>query len=70
MRCEGWKREGGAFTFGPATWSQCSNEATVILEVEQNEKGTLVVTKQPVCMGCWKEAANWPIKVLSAEPIK
>lgn len=27
MRCEGYVRKGGVFTFGPVKWVQCENEA-------------------------------------------
>jgi hypothetical protein len=70
VRCEGWTRTGGAFTLGAAVWSQCFNNAVVILEVEQTENGKTVVTKQPACIDCWKEAKKWPIKILSATPIE
>ena len=65
MRCEGWRRYGGAFSFGPPKWVQCENEATVMMEVEQQEK----VGKLPACMTCWKEAVDSKMKVISVEPI-
>lgn len=68
-RCEGWTRTGGVFSLGPPTWSQCPNDAVVLLEVEQNDGGKVSTTKQPACMNCWKEAQSWPIKILSATPI-
>ena len=64
MRCEGWTRHGGAFTFGPVTWSQCENDAEVILEVQQEE-----IEKQTACMDCWKKGIKEGIKIISVEPI-
>ena len=64
MRCEGWTRRGGIFTLGRPTWSQCENEATVMLEVAQEK-----IEKQPACMDCWKKGVEKEIKILSAEPL-
>jgi len=64
MRCEGWTRKGGIFTLGLPTWSQCENEAVVMLEVEQKK-----VEKQPSCMDCWKKGIKTGIKILSVEPL-
>jgi hypothetical protein len=69
MRCEWWTRTGGAFSLGPVSWSQCTNDATVMLEVEQVDTGVKEVTKQPACMDCWKSTKDSAIKILSAEPI-
>ncbi len=33
VRCEGWRRYGGAFTLGSPRWEQCGNDATVMLEI-------------------------------------
>jgi hypothetical protein len=65
MRCEGWRRRGGAFTFGPVKWEQCNNDAVVMLEVEQGQ-----VEKQPACLACWNEAVERRIKIISSVPIK
>lgn len=70
MRCEGWTRHGGVFTFGPVTWTQCPNEAVVMLKVEQKVEGQSGVSEQPACIDCWKEAKAWPITILSATPIE
>ena len=67
MRCEGYRRYGGAFTFGPVIWRQCENEAMVMLEVKQKEEG---VYKGPACGECWQEAiGNDKIEIISVEPI-
>ena len=65
MRCEGWRRTGGAFTLGKPVWSQCENDAIVMLEVEQEK-----TEKMPSCLECWNEAKEKGIKVLSAEPLQ
>jgi len=65
-RCEGWRRHGGIFTFGPVTWTQCPESATVMLTVKQDGKKQ----KLPACPKCWQEARGWKgITVLDAEPI-
>ena len=65
-RCEGWRRHGGAFTFGPVKWEQCENDATVMLTVIQDGKQTV----QPACQECWQEGSdNEKIKVMKVELI-
>jgi hypothetical protein len=64
MRCEGWRRYGGMFTFGKPVWEQCKNDAIVILEVKQEQ-----IEKMPSCMDCWKEAIDRKIEILSASPL-
>ena len=63
-RCEGWRRYGGVFTFGPVQWVQCENNAIVILTVSQDK-----VTRQPSCLDCWEEAIEREIPILSARAI-
>ena len=65
MRCEGWRRYGGAFTFGPVKWEQCKNEAVVVLKVKQEKTEDL-----PSCIDCWNEAIERKIKIISSNPIK
>lgn len=65
VRCEGWRRYGGAFTLGPVTWQQCKENATVMLKCEQDGK----VQTLPGCAACWSEALEKGIKVLQATPI-
>lgn len=65
MRCEGWTRHGGAFTLGPATWSQCENDGVVLLRVKQDKVETL-----PACTGCWGKIKEAGIKILSVDPIE
>lgn len=71
VRCEGWTRHGGAFSFGPVTWSQCENDAIVMLTVRQKNLTTHQVEEvtQPACLGCWKTAKEYGIEVLKAEPL-
>jgi hypothetical protein len=54
VRCQGWRRDGGAFTFGPVRWAQCREEAVVELEVRNY--GQAKFKKLPACLTCWKEA--------------
>lgn len=65
-RCEGWRRHGGAFTFGPVRWEQCRNDAVVLLTVEQ---GGEVLKDSPACAVCWEEGRSRGIKQLDAKPI-
>ena len=64
MRCEGWRRYGGAFTLGPVKWVQCEEDAIAVLKVQQGE-----VQKIPSCVKCWNEAKENSIKILSADII-
>ncbi len=66
IRCEGWTRRGGVFTLGGLPkWSQCENDAVVMLTVEQEE-----IEEQPACMDCWNTGIENEIKILSAVPIQ
>ena len=38
MQCEGWRRTGGAFTFGPVTWDQCENDAIANIKFTQGKE--------------------------------
>ncbi len=68
MRCEGWRRYGGAFSFGPAKWEQCESDAIVNLTVRQADSEEEV---QPACKACWIEAVgNAGIEILKAEPLE
>jgi len=64
-QCEGWRRYGGAFSFGPVKWVQCENEATVLLTVVQ--KGT--EAEMPACSTCWQEAIDNKIEIKEAKPL-
>ena len=64
IQCEGWRRYGGVFTFGPVRWEQCKNDAVVMLTVIQEKRQTL-----PACMTCWEECANNGMRILKAVPI-
>ena len=63
-QCEGWRRKGGAFLFGPAVWSQCENKATVMLEVVQDGKSI----ESPACFTCWSEVIAGEFEIASAKP--
>jgi hypothetical protein len=63
MKCEGYRRKGGAFTFGPVKWEQCQDEPKVMLQIEGKAEPL------PACMECWKEVKASGATVISAEPI-
>jgi hypothetical protein len=64
MRCEGWRRKGGAFTLGPTKWSQCENQSVVMLRVKQETEEEL-----SACMECWKEAIERGINIFDSRPL-
>lgn len=64
-RCQGFRRHGGALTFGPPVWEQCENEGVVMLTVLQDgEKETL-----PACNECWQECIDRGVKIEKVAPI-
>ena len=65
MRCEGYRRRGGAFTLGPVKWEQCEEEAAVRLTVKQDNK----VSQFPACMVCWNEAIATAIEIQAVVPL-
>jgi hypothetical protein len=66
MRCEVWRRYGGAFTFGPVRWEQCKNDAIVSLTVQQDGQPKTC----PVCMKCWREAISNEIEIKNVVPLE
>lgn len=52
LKCEGWRREGGAFTLGRPIWTQCKNDPIVMLKVKGNDK------YMPSCSDCWQETID------------
>ena len=64
VRCEGWRRNGGAFTLGPVTWEQCKNDAIVMLKVKQGK-----IEELPACAECWEEGRENKIEILEVKPI-
>lgn len=65
MRCEGWRRIGGAFGMGLPVWSQCENEASVEITATQDGQ-----TKTfPACQVCCEEAVEHGIEIVSVRPI-
>lgn len=65
IRCEGYRRRGGAFTLGPVVWEQCENDALVELIITQDGKEVT----GPSCITCWNEAmGNDKIQVKSVKP--
>lgn len=65
MRCQGWRRYGGVFTFGPVKWEQCTKRAVIMLTVRQEGKTETL----PACKECWNETLLTGIKVLASKPI-
>jgi len=66
IRCEGWRRHGGAFSFGPPKWEQCENDATVTIELKHEGK----IFTVPGCNICWQECIdNKTMDVISIKPL-
>lgn len=65
IQCEGWRRYGGAFTFGTPVWKQCTNDAIVVLTSQQEKTEYM-----PACLECWEEAKEKGMQILKTEPIK
>lgn len=65
MKCEGWRRYGGAFKFGPVRWEQCKNKPLVKLTVKQEGE----VKEVPACKECWQEAIENKIEIQKVTPI-
>ena len=63
VRCEGYTKP-GAFQFGPRVWTQCSNNAIIMITVKQEEEKTF-----PACNKCWKDAIERKMKIIRVEPI-
>lgn len=65
MKCEGWRRYGGAFSLGPTTWKQCENDAIAMITVKQ-DGGTQTL---PGCQICWQECLDTGVEILEVKPI-
>ncbi|MCK5612587.1 hypothetical protein KAR91_62525 [Candidatus Pacearchaeota archaeon] len=66
-RCEGYRRRGGAFTFGPVRWYQCEETATVMISFKQEDEK---VAKLPACNRCWAEGvSSGSIEIIEVKPI-
>jgi hypothetical protein len=66
-QCDGWRRTGGAFTFGPPEWKRCERIANVRLTTK-DEAG--LIRDFPVCPDCWHEAIIIGVHILQAVPIR
>lgn len=64
-RCEGWRRYGGAFTFGPVKWEQCKNEGIVFIKFKDDGK----IKTLPACKECWNECLSNGIEIIEVRPI-
>ena len=47
-------------------WVQCPNNAIAMLTVAQDG----VVTKEPSCLGCWEEAIERELPILSSRKLR
>lgn len=66
-RCEGWRRHGGVFTFGPVTWEQCEAKGIVALKFKDADSGK--VKTLPACKKCWAECLATGVTIIEARPI-
>ena len=67
MQCEGWRRTGGALSFGPVKWIQCENKATIMLQFKQGDED---ITALGACPVYWKECIEHDdITIINASPI-
>jgi hypothetical protein len=64
-QCSGYRRRGGAFTFGPVTWEQCPNTGMVMLTVKQEDGETT----EPACAKCWQECIDTGVTIVDVKPI-
>ena len=62
IKCQGWRRRGGMFSFGPPVWARCENRATVNITVTQDGKTEIM----HACMRCWGEALENDAMVIRA----
>lgn len=65
LRCDAWRRKGGAFTLGPPVWRQCENAAIVLLTIQQEDK----LVDSPACVVCWEEGRQAGLKYLDVKPV-
>jgi len=66
MKCQGWRRYGGAFSLGPVRWEQCDRKPVAMLKVRQDGKDKWLAA----CPECWTECIENEITILEATPIK
>ncbi len=66
IQCEGWRRNGGAFTFGPVEWKQCQKNALVMVTLKQDGE----VQTFPACLECWMEALDRELEIIEVKPIR
>jgi len=62
LKCQGYRRRGGAFTLGPVEWEQCDDVPEVMLTIEGKEP-------MPACKTCWKECIENNLKITKVEPL-
>tara|TARA_Y100000310_G_scaffold56232_1_gene51603 strand:+ start:31532 stop:31816 length:285 start_codon:yes stop_codon:yes gene_type:complete len=49
LKCNGYRRYGGAFTLGNPEWEKCRETPTVMIKVKNVKKA------MPACPHCWQE---------------
>lgn len=67
MRCQGYVRDGGVFTFGPVEWKICKKKGIVMIKTIQEGRETTL----PACMDCWQRCIDSEkIEIIEVFPIK
>jgi hypothetical protein len=67
-RCQGWRRYGGMFTFGPVRWVQCKNKGVALLTTYNSDNGEIQKPK-PACVDCWIECIESEVLIIKAVQI-
>lgn len=68
LQCEGYRKLGGAFTCGGVpTWTQCEEDAAVLLTLVHKGESQ---EDLPTCQVCWKECLSTDgITILGVRPL-
>jgi len=61
-QCEGFRRYGGALSFGPPQWLRCAETGTVLLGIDGR-------TPIPACHECWQECIENGMNIDTVTPI-
>jgi len=59
-QCEGWTRNGGAFTLGPVSWKQCENQGVFRIKFKDGE----AIQTLPACQKCLDECRRTGVKII------
>ncbi len=65
LQCEGYTKPGAFQVGAPAVWTQCTNEAIVMLSFKENKKTKAL----PACKKCWNDCIEHNYKITKAKPI-